>query len=344
MKFISKLLILIMMVSVLPLSLPQAVSAEQAEYYIDFTIDFSSLDGIKIGERARNVSIDVDAIEITASTNLTNRAFTDGKKGKEVSLNVRLDKNSMQIRGNSEHGSEFISLRNTFMADVIVSANGVIEQLEVNTHRIVIRVNGVEEPGSNINVSSITYRTEGGSQESGAIGETVTDFRVSINCAFEFTGRTYYKIKKANDKKIDPTSDIGWNMPVVAEPGVKITFYDCLYGAGISDKVEYHTINGERIDHEQSFIMPERDVEVSIVLKGEGGSGGGGSTAQPKLVKELNINFDIKAVDKDIYNGKKAPNADDVKKAVSVTTDQKGCSAKVSYSVVDEIYDESFYA
>ncbi len=316
----------------------QIAYAQEQRYSIELDINIGGLENIKIGTKARDAV--VGQTQVTASTDMVNRPFDGDNKpnAQPLEISAQIDGSSIRIVGNSEHGSEFISTKNIFMATATVKVKGNVEQIRNNSHLVDFIINGEKSIGTSIIVDSVQTQMEGGEPGMGN-GTTVTTFDVSLHFNLELTGRTYYKIKKADDKKIASDADIGWNMPKLAEPGVTVTFYDCLYGAGISDRVEYHTLDGKRINSEETFVMPERDVEVGIVIKGSGGGG-----AKPTLVKKLDITLDFENTDKDIYNGKKAPTADDLKKAIKLSSSVKKSGAKVSYAAVDEIYDESFYA
>lgn len=96
-------------------------------------------------------------------------------------------------------------------------------------------------------------------------------------------------------------------------------------------EVDHYVVNGLALDFGDTFVMPDHDVTVGVQYTD--------AYQGWQYVPEVNITLDFE--DKDIFYGKKLPTDKDFMDALSVSCSVPEANIRVSYAVVETLYDDA---
>jgi len=165
-------------------------------------------------------------------------------------------------------------------------------------------------------------------------GENGECYRIETNMNLELSDRIVYSIK-AEDLNLQGGVYIDLSeMPKEAEAGASFSFRARLASDSFNVEdiysAEGYTINGDEIEYDATFVMPERDVIVDAKVKDRYK----GWEYVPQV--DITLNFD-----EDIYYGRTLPTDETFMNALSVSSSVEGVEVKVSHANVETLYDES---
>ena len=157
-----------------------------------------------------------------------------------------------------------------------------------------------------------------------------------IRCSMELSvaGRTTYSITP-DETVFDGGYSIRLNSMVrEAEAGANVCFnasFESDFNYRDIYSVDYYTVNGKKINCGEYFEMPAENVTVAanVTDRYEGW----------KFVPDIDITLDFE--DDEIYYGKKVPTTEDFLEALRVSSSDPKAGVKVSFAVVDTLYDEA---